>query len=111
MAETQAPPKPVESARRMFRNTSTVRKFYLRPRVGSKHDFILLPGQSVVAMDADEEALLEQLGEIVDVAKDAPAVANSMAALNKQLDEERKKNSELEAVNKDLQAKVKKANR
>ncbi len=96
MSET---PEVKAVQRRVFRNISPIRKFYLQPRAGSKIDFILGPGQTVEAMSEAEEHLLDGMGEIVDVAKDAPAIGNSMAALNKQLAEAKAENDKLRAEN------------
>lgn len=64
----------------------------------SENNFILGPNQTVEAMDEAEEMLLASVG-LVDVAKESPAIANSIETLQKELEAEKARNAVLMAQN------------
>lgn len=85
-------------SRIVFRNASPVRSFYLRSRDPNdpKKDFILGPGMTVEALDEVEEIQLASMSyDLVDVAKETPALANTLDALRKELEAEKAKNAQL----------------
>lgn len=97
--------------RKLFRNQWAEKKFYLRSRnPDSTQDFVLMPGAIVEALDEAEEKLLAGVG-LVDVEKEAPALANVTDQLQKQLEEEKAKNVALKAEKEVLEAEVEKSKR
>lgn len=88
--------------RKVFRNASTVRIFYLKPREAGGPEFRLEPGMTVEAMDDAEEKILGCNFDLRDVEKDTPALSSSLDKLQAQLAAEQAKNAELIATNKAL---------
>lgn len=84
-------------SRKVFRNSSDVRVYYLRTRVEGEPHFSLKPGMTVEALDEKEEMLLASLSDLRDVAKETPSLANSIQSLQDQLAAEKAKNAELKA--------------
>lgn len=97
--------------RKVFRNASANREFGLRERVPGEGTFIFRPGQTVEALDEAEEKQLGAYFEIKDVAKETPALANTIHDLQKQLEEERAKNKTLKTDKETLEAEVEKTQR
>lgn len=99
-----------KKSRIVFRNPQP-RIWYLQRRPDqppSETSFLLGPNQTVEALDEAEEMLLATMG-LVDVAKETPAISNSIDTLKKQLEEERAKNAALLEQNKSLKAKAESA--
>jgi hypothetical protein len=91
-----------------------VREFHLRSRNPEHPEeaFVFKPGMTVEALDDREELLLATVSaDIVDVAKETPALANTLADLQRQLDEEKAKNAKLMETHDALKDEVAKANR
>lgn len=104
-----------ETKRRIvFRNANQIREFHLRSR-DPKHPeqhFIFGPGATVEAMDDEEELQLATMSfDIVDVAKETPALANTLTALQDQLIAERTRNAELVKAADAMKAELEKSNK
>jgi len=95
----------VKTSRIVFRNPKNM-VWYLQRRPNqspSEPNYYLGPNETVEALDEAEERLLMSMG-LIDVAKESPAIANSLDVLQKQLEEERAKNATLLAQNQALKA-------
>lgn len=97
-------------SRIVFRNASQ-RIFYLKARPGEEKDFLFGPGMTLQAMDEQEEKQLSTYHpDIIDVAKEAPALGTTISNLQKQLDDEKAKNKELLAKHSEMTDKMNELN-
>jgi hypothetical protein len=92
--------KVVEKQFGIFRNSGR-RIYYLKARPHqqtSEKTFAVGPGQTVQAMDAEEETMLGRMFEFVDINKETPQIATAIENLNKELAEARAENARLKAA-------------
>lgn len=92
-------PKTTPKNRKVFRNAGN-RQYQLKRRPNQPENekfFNLNPGDTVEAIDDQEEDMMDGFNELRDVAKETPALANNINELKAELEKAKKENEQLRA--------------